>query len=347
VKVLRVPLKRRRAGKVVYAFQYSFFWLASFCILSIWSLRRRFQIIHVHNMPDFLVFSTLIPKWRGAKIILDLHDPMPELMMTIFGLRENSAAVRLLKWMEKASIGFADLVLTVNLSCQQIFTGRSSSPGKIHVLMNTPDERIFKFRPAPLVAKKDMAEPFIVLFHGSIVERNGLDLAVAAVQMCRERVPGVELRICGAATPFLQSVLDSSRKAGVNGTVRYLGQKAQEDIVKEIEKCDVGVIPNRDNAFTGINTPVRIFEYLSLGKPVITPRTRGITDYFTAEELIYFEIGNAQDLARRLEFVYSHREDVQGIVRRGQTVYRDHCWSTERERLLSWVGELLEPRRPV
>jgi glycosyltransferase involved in cell wall biosynthesis len=347
VNVTRVPLKRRRAGKVVYALQYSLFWLAAFCMLSARSLRRRYEVIHVHNMPDFLVFSTLVPKWLGAKVILDLHDPMPELMMTIFGLKEKSFAVRFLKWMEKASVSFADLVLTVNRPCQEIFTSRSSAPGKIHVLMNTPDERIFKFRPEPLVVKHANTKPFVVLFHGSIVERNGLDLAVAAIQMCRETVPGVELRICGAATPFLDTVLDSARKAGLNGSVRYLGQKLQEDIVKEIEQCDVGVIPNRENAFTEINTPVRIFEYLSLGKPVITPRSRGITDYFMAADLIYFEVGNAPDLARRLEFVYQHPEEVQAILRRGQSVYRDHCWSSERERFLAWVGELLAPRRPV
>jgi len=206
---------------------------------------------------------------------------------------------------------------------------------------------VFRFRPEPVIAKRLRRKPFVVLYHGSIVERNGLDLALAAVRMCQKTLPETELRICGAATPFLDSVLESAREAGLDGAVRYLGEKAQEEIVKEIESCDVGVIPNRDNAFTEINTPVRIFEYLSLGKPVITPRSRGITDYFSPADLIYFELGSARDLAARLEYVYNHPKEVRAIVRRGQTIYRNHCWSSEREKFLGWVGELLAPGHPV
>ena len=45
--------------------------------------------------------SALLPKLLGARIILDLHDPMPELLVTIFGLGEKSSGVRLLKFLEK------------------------------------------------------------------------------------------------------------------------------------------------------------------------------------------------------------------------------------------------------
>ena len=78
-------------------------------------------------MPDFLVFSALVPKILGAKVILDLHDPMPELMMTIFGLREQSFSVRVLKLLEKLSLGFADAVLTVNQACKNIFSDQKLS----------------------------------------------------------------------------------------------------------------------------------------------------------------------------------------------------------------------------
>ena len=79
----------------------------------------------------------------GAKVILDLHDPMPELMQTIFKLPEESLSVRLLKRLEKWSLGFADLVLTVNLACKKIYSSRSCPPQKIDVVMNSPDDDIF------------------------------------------------------------------------------------------------------------------------------------------------------------------------------------------------------------
>ena len=341
VNVFRVPLKRRRAGKMTYVFQYFSFLFSSFFLLLMWSFKKRYQLVHVHNMPDFLVFSGLAPKLRGAKIILDLHDPMPELMMTIFGLQEKSAGVRLLKFLEKVSIQFSDQVLTVNVACEKIFTSRSCAPKKIQVLMNVPDEKIFKFRNGQSDAGRNGAKKFVIMFHGSIVERNGLDLAVEALRIVRKSVPAAELHIYGSATPFFDLVMESVRKNGLSDSVLYFGSKSLEDMAKAIQDCDVGVIPNRISVFTEINTPTRIFEYLALGKPVITPRARGITDYFGNEDLVFFELGNACDLAKKLEYVYSHPDEVKEIVKRGQAIYLAHNWSHERENFMNRVGELL------
>ena len=72
--------------------QYFAFIVISFLYLAARSLKRRYDLVHVHNMPDALVFSAMIPKLLGAKLILDLHDPMPQLMQTIFKLPEDSLA---------------------------------------------------------------------------------------------------------------------------------------------------------------------------------------------------------------------------------------------------------------
>src|SRR5208282_1456553 len=114
VNILRLPLRHRRGGRFSYFFQYGSFILVSFFLLAFRSLTKRYSFVHIHNMPDVLVFSALVPKVCGAKVILDLHDPMPELMMTIFGLEPESFGVRLMKKLEKWSIRFADVVITPN-----------------------------------------------------------------------------------------------------------------------------------------------------------------------------------------------------------------------------------------
>ena len=341
VRIHRIPLKRRRAGKLTYAVQYFSFLVSTFLLLSWWRLGRRYHLVHVHNMPDFLVFSALLPKIFGARVILDLHDPMPELLVTIFGLKENSLGVRLLKFSEKWSIRFADHVLTVNLACKKIFSARSCAAEKIQVLMNVPDERVFKYHNCLDYPERDPVKPFVVMFHGSIVERNGLDIAVEALRLLRPVVPTAELWVYGATTPFLNKVMDSVAHNGLANAVRYLGPKSLEEIVVAIGACDVGVIPNRNNAFTEINTPTRIFEYLSLGKPVVSPRARGITDYFGPEDMIYFDLGDAADLARQLEFVHRQPVQARAVTQRGQNVYHRECWSHAREEFINRVAGLL------
>ena len=101
-------------------------------------------------MPDVLVVSALIPKTLGAKVILDQHDPMPELATTIFGMDEGSLAVRIIKQLEKWSLARADLVITVNAVCKSLFAERSCPPGKIGVVMNAPDGKYFLFEPRAL-----------------------------------------------------------------------------------------------------------------------------------------------------------------------------------------------------
>ncbi|MGB6130414.1 MAG: glycosyltransferase family 4 protein [Acidobacteriaceae bacterium] len=339
--VTRIPIRHFRGGALSYAYQYSVFIFLSAAIFAWRTLRRRYDLIYVHNMPDILVASALFPKLFGAKVILDQHDPMPELMMTIFGKQEDSFSVRIIRILEKWSFKRADLIVTVNEACRKIFSARSCKTEKIAVVMNTPDENIFPYRPARSYASRSKDQPFVIMYHGSLVERNGVELAVDALARVVERVPEAELRIYGSRSAYLDQVMEKVKRLDLQDHVRYLGRKKLEELAQEIQSCDVGVIPNQRNTFTDINTPTRIFEYLSLGKPVIAPRTPGILDYFPPEYLYCFDSGNAEELAERMEEVASHPMEAIQTAERGQQVYHAHTWSRERECLVHRVGALL------
>ena len=346
INVFRIPMNRQRGGKLAYVYQYSAFTLASAVILAARSWWRRYDVIYINNMPDILVVSALLPKMLGAKVILDLHDPMPELMATIFAKDPNSKSVQLLKWLEKWSMARADQILTPNMAQQRVFAARSCPAEKIGVIMNSPDGSIFPFRPARSrpVLNRNRDRPFVVMYHGTLVERNGVDLAVEAFARFRTKMPTAQLRIYGKTTPFMEKVMQSARGRGLGQNVLHLGQMPLEEIVGAIDACDVGVIPNRHNAFTDINTPTRIFEYLARGKPAIAPRTPGIQDYFGEGSLLFFDAGNVEELAERIEFVASHPREALSITERGQQVYNAHTWNQERQTLARIVGKLLEDR---
>ena len=343
LEILHVPLRHRRGGKLAYAFQYGSFLLISTLVLAWRSLLRRYDLVYVHNMPDVLVISALVPKALGAKVILDLHDPMPELMTTIFGLNKESRTVRFIRWMEKWSIARVDLAITVNQACKHLFTSRSCATDKMIVVMNTPDSVIFPFHD---VTEQPSPDPFsnkrfVMMYHGTAVERNGLDIAVEALALAKDKMPDAELRVYGPSTPFLESVMCTVREKHLEGLVHYLGPKTLEELVNEIEQCDLGLVPNRRSSFTEINTPVRIFDFMALGKPVIVPLTPGIRDYFAEDSLLFFEAGNAADLARQMEHTFSNRQKLNEIVRKGQQVYLAHTWAQEKQTLLEGVSSLL------
>jgi glycosyltransferase involved in cell wall biosynthesis len=341
LRIRRLAIEHRRGGPLSYAYQYSAFILASAGFFALRSLRRRYDLVYIHNMPDILVLSALVPKVLGAKVILDQHDPMPELMTTIFNLDKRSFGVRIIERLERWSIARANLVITVNFACKRIFANRGCRPEKIGIVMNSPDDKIFGAQPSRARPREASAKRFVIMYHGSIVERNGLDLAIDALARVRQVIPFVQLRIYGRSTPFLEKVMGEVRSKGLADCVTYLGPKSLEQLVKEIDACDLGIVPNHHSAFAEINTPTRIFEYLARGRPLIAPRTLGVTDYFDDGSLVFFDLGSAEDLARKIEFVYSHPIEVVEIVNRGQEVYREHCWQTERGRLVELVAGLL------
>ncbi len=335
IEIDRIAINHNRGSKLNYMLRYGLFILIAFAKLAARSLTRRYHVVHIHNMPDVLVFAALVPKLFGAKVILDLHDPMPELMMTIFNLRRESLAVRLMARIEKWSIAFADVVVTTNSAFERLFVSRSCSASKIRIVMNSPDERIFKYSPAQIGDRQsDKANrPFVIMYHGTLVERNGVGLAVEALARLRQSVPAAELRIYGPRTPYLDQVMLTVSEKGLEKAVHYLGPKPLEQLTEAIAECDVGVIPNKRSVFTEINMPTRIFEYLALGKPVVAPRAPGIQDYFSEESLIMFDLGNADDLALKLSHLFFHQEEALEIVKRGQNVYLSHAWHNERKKL--------------
>jgi len=341
VNILRLPFENPRRGKVAYFLHYLGFLMAAGTILTLRCFTRRYHLVHVHNMPDILVFSALLPRLLGAKVILDLHDPMPELMMTIYELDRDSRAVRLLKFLEKLSVGFASAVITVNKTCHKIFASRSCKFEKVTVVLNTTDEKVFALRPPQVRLNPSPDQPFVIMYHGALVERHGLALAVEAVRRVREKVPNVELHIYGDKTPYLEKVLATIQEQKLEHFCRYLGPKTLEEIVRAIDACDLGVIPNMRSIFTELNTPTRIFEFLARGKPVVTPAAPGVLEYFGEEHLLLFPLGDAERLAERIAFAVQHPREVQAIVTRGQQVCAEHRWAEERRGMIAMIQRLL------
>jgi glycosyltransferase involved in cell wall biosynthesis len=187
---------------------------------------------------------------------------------------------------------------------------------------------------------------FRIMHHGSIVHRHGVDLLVEAIARIRPQIPNIRLDIYGSHTPFLEDVLAIADRYGLAEVVRFHGPKTQDQIAEAIRQCNVGVVPNRKSPFTEINFPTRLFEYLAMNRPVIAPATKGIADYFGADELLTFEPGNIEDLGNKLVWVHLHPALAADITERGRHIYTRNLWTTEKERFLAQVDALLSKRRP-
>jgi glycosyltransferase involved in cell wall biosynthesis len=344
VNIHRVALTRQRGGRGGYILRYGYFFLCAFWRLAVWSLRGNLKLVHVHNMPDFLVFSALVPRLLGAKIILDLHDPMPELYSGIYPARKKHFMYRLLCRIERWSIAFADKVLTPNVAFKDLFASRDEAADKVEIVMNSPRPTVFDADKYQNTARAP-GRSFTLMYHGLLVERHGLDLAIDAMARLNGDAPGLKLEIYGDRTDYVERIMHQVDERNIQEFVHFHGYKSQTEIAQAIVGIDLGVIPNRLNDFTNINFPTRIFEYLAMNKPVMVPRTKGVTDYFGEDEILFFQPGDVDDLAEKLVWAYSHPSELQAMMERGREVYRRNSWALQERRLIDVADSLLRPVR--
>ncbi len=342
VNIHRVALTRQRRGHSGYILRYGYFFLCAFWRLAIWSLRGDLKLVHVHNMPDFLVFSALVPRLRGAKIILDLHDPMPELYSGIYPARKRHFMHRLLCRIERWSIVFADKVLTPNIAFKDLFAARDKAADKVEIVMNSPRPTVFDVQKYETPARGP-GPRFTLMYHGLLVERHGLDLAIDAMVRLNGEAPGLRLEIYGDRTEYVERIMRQVDERNMRELVHFHGYKSQAEIAQAIVGIDLGVIPNRLNDFTNINFPTRIFEYLAMNKPVMVPRTKGVSDYFGEDEILFFQPGDVDDLARKLVWACRHPSELQAMMERGREVYRRNSWPLQEKRLIDVAERLLRP----
>jgi glycosyltransferase involved in cell wall biosynthesis len=344
VLVYRLPMQRmqrRRVRKLRYIWEYVYFIFLAFFKLSLLHMQKRYNLIHVHNMPDILVFSALIPRLLGVKVIIDLHDPMPENYMARYSIKESHVTIRALRFMEKCSIRFAHLVLTPNVAFRNLFIDRGCPPQKIEVIMNLPQERFFR-RDNIENSKMGRANrnKFVIMYNGTITERFGLNKALEAISRVRDKIPNLVLHVYGEGD-FVNQFLDHVVELDLEDVVYYHGPVSHETMAVVIQSIDIGLIPNEHSRSWDLAVPTRIFEYLSLRKPVIVPRTKGILDYFDDQSLHFFESGNAQSMAEAILDAYINPAKSRVVLENGIKINQGYRWELQKQYLVDLVTNLI------
>ncbi len=321
---------------------YMLAYFSFFAMLSLHLLRHplRYRLIHINNMPDFLVFAAWLPRLLGRPVIHDVHDLMPDLFLEKFGSDETHILFRLLKAQERWAGRFASAVLTVEERLKDILSARGISRKKIHVLMNVPDERIFKPR-VPRPSKPDDA-PLVLVYHGTLARRLGLDIAIQAVAKARRDIP-LEFRIIGAGEVRAE-LIELRDQLGIESLVTFsAGFVPVESVPSLIDDADVGIIPLRVSSGTDIMLPTKLMEYVVVGIPCVVPRTGTIARYFDDTMVQFFEAENVDSLADALVRLY--RDPARRLALSEQATDRFgriYRWSEQKKIYTSLVHRLLK-----
>jgi glycosyltransferase involved in cell wall biosynthesis len=328
IRVLRLPAPLRRTdGALRYLAQYAAFALMAGGVAAVLDRRRRWDVVQVNSMPDALVFAAAVPRLRGARVVLDLHECMPEFFQVKFAVGPKHPAVRLIAAAEQASIRFADHVITCTEQMREAFVARGAPAAKIDVVLNAADEAVFdaaRHRPPA-------RDGFGLICHGAIERSYGHDTLLHAVALARERIPDLRLEIYGDGTfrPELERLADA---LGLDGCVRMRdGWAPIEELVEAIARADAGVVALRRDAFRDLTHANKMFDLIAMRTPAIVSRTRAVEAYFDDGCFAYFESGDEQGLADAIVALHADPALRERLVRRASAVTAPYRWEAQRE----------------
>jgi len=346
VNIFRLPVRRHKGkGIGVQFIEYVHFFIWVFFKLTSLHIKHRYDVVQVHNPPDFLVFAALIPKLSGTSIILDLHDLMPE----FFSCRFNGSSdrllvrlmIRLVNLQERWACRFADHVITVTEHWRQTLIRRNVPADKTFVLMNLADPRIFKIPSQP----KPRAEgQFHLIYHGSIPYRYGLDLVLRAIAQIRAQVPEIHFTIIGGGD-YMGHLRALADKLGIEEHVSFEGVLLVDELPERIVAADLGVVPYRNDVFTDELLPTKLLEYAALGLPVIASRTMGILAYFDDTMVQFFTPGDVDDLARCILVLYQDRTRLAALAENIERFNQRYNWETQSAEYVGLVERLVQRKQ--
>jgi glycosyltransferase involved in cell wall biosynthesis len=336
VRVFRIQRRTiDEKGPVSYLLKLLLFFVRSAWILSVKHLRRPYDLIHVHSIPDFEVFATLIPKLLGARVILDLHDIVPEFYASKFKIGNRSFVFRLLVLMEKASCAFADQVIIANHLWEKTIVARSVRANKCITIINYPDPSIFSRCPAPI----HTTDEFAMCYPGSFGWHQGLDLAIEAVYLLRADAPQLRFLIVGDGSerPRLEAMVT---KLGLQDRVTIKGFVPMEEVAQIMSTIDLGVVPKRSDSFGNEAFSTKIMEFMAMGVPVLAARTRVDEFYFNEDMLQFFESGRSEDLAAKILFLLQNPLRRAALVEAGNEFIARNNWDVRKQEYLGLVDRL-------
>jgi len=338
VEVHRFPISRKRASSIRYIFEYLSMLIGGAWKLAIIHLRKPFHAVHIHNMPDALVLAGLFPKWTGAKLILDVHDPMLELYIN--DGEYNRIFTKAIKWQERWSYRLADRIITVNECMVENIRKKGVQSNRVFVVHNFPDIQSLPISDH-IERWQRLNDRMVWLYAGTIGRQYRLDIAIKALKIASSYLPPITLRLLGPGQD-LKRVLDLSESLGVRGNIERLESVDHEQVMSMMKNADIGISCAQGGPFGDLLFSQKIVDYLSQGLPVVCSRTKALVRYIPEDMVFFFESENAEDMAKQIIFLWNHPDVVKQKLENAKKLFPRYTWQHEKSNLIQFYHGFLQ-----
>ena len=228
---------------------------------------RRCRYDVIHTIEEAGVAGWLLHAIFRVPYVHDVHSDLVNVLGD-YGFGRRHPVVLFTRWVERHILAGAKAVIVVFPGLVAGVTAKA--PGKaVHVIHCWPLAR----RADPVLSDKLRDEwgedrP-VILYTGSFEPYQGLPLLLEAMAAVRDSLPEALLVLVGGRPEQVAEVTQQAERLGLAERVICTGLRLPDEVPSYLAAADILVSPRRD----GINTPLKVYDYLRAGKPIVATRT--------------------------------------------------------------------------
>jgi glycosyltransferase involved in cell wall biosynthesis len=333
VRVHRIQTRKvNEKGLFAYGSRIFRFALHSMFYLRKLNRTKAYDVVHVHNVPDLLVFSALFAKFKDIPVILDIHDLLPEFYASKFGVKNTSVIFRFMVLLERLSARFATHLIIANHLWRDRLAARSSSETKCSVVRNHPDLDIFTTSD-PI----EKSKPFLLTYPGSLNAHQGLDVAIRAFALISDQIPDAEFHIYGEG-PAKPSLISTTRRLGLEDRIIFHDFLPSREIARVMAATDLAIEPKMaTSSFGNEALSTKILEFMALGVPVIASKTKIHAYYYDDSIIQYYENDDPAELAKQIVRLKNDPKLRSRMAANAKDYVRRNTWEARQQDYLTIV----------
>lgn len=338
LRIIRLPVNRTFIGFAGHLAEY-----AAFATIASWRLawehrRRRYDLVQVATVPDFLAFAALPEKLLGVPVLLDLHEDMPEFFRDRFSHPVLRPLMPVADLTARASAAVADELITVHEPLRQLSIGRGIDPSRISVVMNSADGRLFD--PSRHPRREFMADGLLRLIHHSNLQRiYGIDRAIEGLVTID---PGIRWRLdVYGDGPWRSAVEAAIERTGSADRVTLHGRVRMDDLPRLLAAADIGLVPSLPEPYMEYSLSTKLLEYASMAVPIIATDLATFRHHFTDAAMRFVPGNDPAAIGRAVEELVGDPARTEAMGREARRQAAAYDWDAQRARYLEVVDRLI------
>lgn len=306
---------------------------------------ERAHFYHLHE-PQLLPLALFLRLLYRVKIIYDVHEHLPE-MIRDFSTRPRKVAAFL-----AAIFSQVDLLLARCADAVLVTTGLLASryariDSCVVAIYNYPRTDLFYGKRKPPVAlRRRYASSRIVLYHGQIGRMRNIPLLIEAIKLAAQRIEDLKLLLLGPifGNSYRAQLLKLLRDEQVHDLVELLDPVPHQQVPDYIALSQAGLVILPPLSVFTKNIPIKLFEYMACGVPVVGSRMPPIEKFVrTADCGLLVDPTDSSEIATAIVHLLEHPDEAKAMGLRGQAAVKEaYNWSRMEARLLTLFQELEE-----